>query len=167
METEAAAAGGAGCPGAAAFDVESYIGAYEGDTKLKRLEFIAKKVGSADLPCCCARGPLRPVRACSQAAELGNTDTELQACRQLHNLAKQGTNTSIYRVVCAQVPLTRSNLSHVRPELGTRLTVRPVQIGDRLGAEHKLDAAWIAKTDNVSVALLPFARPRGRSDRWF
>jgi COP9 signalosome complex subunit 1 len=101
------------------------------------------------------------VRACSQAAELGNTDTELQACRQLHNLAKQGTNTGIYRAVCAQVPLSRSILSRVQPELGTRLTVRPAQIGDRLGAEHKLDTAWIAKTDSVSVppaAFCPSAR---------
>ncbi len=49
-----------------------------------------------------------------QAAELGSTDTELQACRQLHNVAKQGTNTGIYRVVCAQVPLTRAR-SHAEP----------------------------------------------------
>ena len=34
----------------------------------------------------------------------------------------------------------------------TSFTETAVQIGDRLGAEHKLDAAWIAKTDNVSAA---------------
>ena len=54
METDAAAAaaasGGADGSAASVFDVDAYIGAYEGDTKLKRLEFIAKKVSAATPP---------------------------------------------------------------------------------------------------------------------
>lgn len=62
METEAAAAaaaatdtsasaGSGGCSAVAAFDVDSYIGAYEGDTKLKRLQFIAAKVSAPASGC--------------------------------------------------------------------------------------------------------------------
>jgi len=58
-----------------------------------------------------------------QAAELGNTETELQACRQLHNLAKQGTNTNIYRAVCAQVRVPRA--SHPCPHARSARSRRP------------------------------------------
>lgn len=165
METDATAAAAAAAEdggeraGAAAFDVESYIGAYAGDTKLKRLEFIAKKVRAWLL---LPRAPsCRELRLSvgPQAAEVGNTEAELQACRQLHNLAKQGTNTTMYRAVCAQVTHSLvfaralAPLCRLRPVLSLRLTVDvTVQIGDRLGAEHQLDAAWIAKTDKVRTA---------------
>eukprot|EP01046_Picozoa_sp_COSAG06_P039420 COSAG06_NODE_4657_length_4061_cov_1.164816_2_plen_145_part_00 len=141
METDAAAAaaasGGADGSAASVFDVDAYIGAYEGDTKLKRLEFIAKKVSAATPPPV-ATGSLPPsapppsfprrpalrLPVCRlQAAELGNTETELQACRQLHNLAKQGTNTNIYRTVCAQVRVPRA--SHPCPHARSARSRRP------------------------------------------
>ena len=77
METDAAAAAAAsrGADGSAAsvFDVDAYIGAYEGDTKLKRLEFIAKKVSAAtpprrDGPPSLRTAPLLPAPPRAQAA---------------------------------------------------------------------------------------------------
>ena len=60
----------------------------------------------------------------------------------------------------------RAPLRWLRSVLSRRLTVDvTVQIGDRLGAEHQFDAAWIAKTDKVRTASLRVLRRELASDR--
>ena len=77
------AAGGAGAADGAGdglLDVEAYVSKYVGQTRVKRLRFIANK-----------------------AEERNHTATRLEAYKLLIAALKQGINTSAYKEACAKV----------------------------------------------------------------